>query len=99
MHVNTSPDLTKRICKEDNQSLIFRPGGKEGKNRDTPGDSKPLVTSQSPQKVSIQITLYQRLQKRQKRKQRLSLLFKRVNFLKIQLYFLFFSSPLPVLQL
>ena len=31
-----------------------------------PGDPKPLVTSQSSQKVSIQITLYQRLQKRKK---------------------------------
>ena len=29
-----------------------------------PGDPKPLVMSQSPQKVNIQITLHQRLQKR-----------------------------------
>ena len=29
-----------------------------------PGDPKPLVTSQFPQKISIQITLHQRLQKR-----------------------------------
>ena len=29
-----------------------------------PGDPKPLVTSQSPQKVSIEITLHQKLQKR-----------------------------------
>ena len=28
------------------------------------GDSKPLVTSQSPEKVIIQIALHQRLQKR-----------------------------------
>ena len=29
-----------------------------------PGDPKPLMTLQSPEKVSIQIALHQRLQKR-----------------------------------
>ena len=65
MHINASPNLSNRICQEDNQSLIDRPGGTERK-KGSPGDPKPLVMSQSPQKVSIQITLYQRLQKRKK---------------------------------
>ena len=90
VHVNTSPNLSNRICKEDNQSH-FSNGRK--KNRDSPGDPKPPVTSQTPQKVSIQITLYQRLQKKSKRKHRLNLLFKRVSSLKNKSLLSF--SPLP----
>ena len=58
----------------------------------TPGDPK-LVTSQFPRKVSIQITLHQRLQKKSKRKQWLILLLKRVSFLKNTTSFSF--CPLP----
>ena len=46
------------------------------------GDPKPLVTSQPPQKVSIQITLHQRLQKRKKEEITFEFAFKRVSFLK-----------------
>ena len=57
-----------------------------------PGDPKPRVTSQFPQKVSIQITLHQKLQKESKR-EKLILLFKRVSFLKRQAHFLFSLLP------
>ena len=58
-----------------------------------PGDPQPLVTSQLPQKVSIQITLHQRSRRESTRKQRLILLFKRVSFLKNTSTFSFSSSP------
>ena len=52
------------------------------------------MTSQFPQKVSIQITLHQWLQKESKKKQRLILLYKRVSFQdKNTSSFTFFSSP------
>ena len=94
VHLNTSPNLSNRICKEDNQSHFstWRNGRK--KNRGSPGNPKPSVASQTLQKVSIQIILYQRLQKKSKMKHRLNLLFKRVSFLKNKSLLSFFSSPL-----
>ena len=35
MHVNTLPNLRNRICYEDNQSLIFRREGTEGREIET----------------------------------------------------------------
>ena len=58
-----------------------------------PDDPKPLVTSQFPKKVNIQITRIRGPRKKSKRKHRLILLLKRVSFLKNTSSFSFFSSP------